>query len=154
MNFAKIGIAADHSGKKLKSILLDYGKLLEVEMTDYGVSTTGAKAVDYPDYVALLARDIKSGKLDGAVAICGTGLGMSMAANKYSGIRAVCVWDEYSCLMGREHNNANVLCLGARTLNYHRATDLLKIWLSTEFQGGRHTTRMEKLSAIEQSQFK
>ena len=152
--FKKVGIASDHAGKSLKKMILDFAQHLEVEVVDYGISSDEDKAVDYPDYAKLIANDIGRQKISGAIAICGTGMGMAMTANKFPGIRAVCPWDEYSCRMGRQHNKANVLCLGARSLNYHRAVDLVNIWLSTPFIGEQHTMRIEKLGQIEKKLFK
>lgn len=147
--FKKVGITSDHAGKDLKFMLIDFIKLLEVEVVDYGVSVETDKAVDYPDYAALVAEDVSRGKLDGGIAICGTGIGMAIVANKFSNVRAGCVWDEFSCRMSRAHNDSNVLCLGGRTINYHRAADYVKIWLSTPFAGEQHKIRIEKIANLE-----
>ncbi len=149
-----IGLAADHAGKELKDILLGLVKALGHEAIDYGVAVTNEQSVDYPDYAALLAKALASGKIEAGVAICGTGTGMAMAANKFPGVRAAVVWDEYSARMSRAHNDANIICLGARTTNVHRAADFLKIWLETSFEDGRHKMRRDKIREIEKKNFK
>ncbi len=153
MQFQKIGVASDHAGKELKQMVLDFVKMLGVEVVDYGVALETDKSVDYPDYAELVAQDVSAGKIDGAIAICGTGAGMCIAANKYPGTRAVLVVDEYTASMSRAHNNANIICLGARTLNHHRAVDFVKIWLETPFEEGRHQMRLNKIREIEKKTF-
>lgn len=154
MQFKTIGLASDHAGRELKQMILDFVKVMEVEVVDYGVDLKIDKSVDYPDYAELVASNVSEGKLDGGIAICGTGIGMCITANKFPGIRATSVWDEYSCRMSRVHNDSNVLCLGSRTLNHHRAIDLVRIWLETEFAGGRHQMRLNKIREIEKKTFK
>ena len=146
---SKIGIAADHAGKELKQLIADFVRLKNYEVIDYGVSTDSDKSVDYPDYAAILASDVASGKLDKGVLICGTGIGMCITANKYPGVRAAPVWDEFTARMCRAHNDANVICLGARVLNHHRAAELVNLWLDTEFEGNRHKARLDKIREIE-----
>src|SRR5690606_14916631 len=107
------------------------------------------KSVDYPDYAEILSSDISSGKLDRGVLICGTGIGMCITANKFPGVRAGLAWDEFSARMSRAHNDANVLCIGARSLNHHRAEGLVNIWRDTEVEGNRHQTRLAKMREIE-----
>jgi len=154
VEFKKIGIASDHAGKELKQMIIDFVRLIEVEVIDYGVALETDKSVDYPDYAEMLARDIAKQKIDGAIAICGTGIGMAITANKFPGVRAASVWDEFSCKMSRAHNDSNIMCLGARTLNYHRAVDLVRTWLETPFEGERHQMRLNKIREIEKSAFK
>ena len=144
-----IGIAADHAGKELKQLIADFIKLKNYEVIDYGVAFDSAKSVDYPDYAAILSQDIANGKIERGVLICGTGIGMCMTANKFPGIRAANVWDEFTARMSRAHNDANVICLGARVLNHHRAAELVNIWLDTPFEGNRHKARLEKIREIE-----
>jgi ribose 5-phosphate isomerase B len=146
---SKIGISSDHAGKELKQLIVDLVRMTDNEVIDYGVAVDSAQSVDYPDYAAILAQDVSGGKVDLGIAICGTGIGMSITANKFPGVRAAVVWDEFSTRMARAHNNANVLCLGARTLNHHRACELVKIWLATKFEGGRHQMRLDKVREIE-----
>ena len=145
----KIGIASDHAGKELKQLVVDLVRLTDNEVVDYGVSMDSDKSVDYPDYAGFVAQDVSSGKIDLAVAICGTGIGMSITANKFPGVRAAVVWDEFSAKMAKAHNNANILCLGARSINHHRACEMVKVWLSTNFEGDRHKMRLDKIREIE-----
>jgi len=149
----KIGIASDHAGKELKQLIFDFIKMTDFEVVDYGVAVDSDKSVDYPDYADVLAQDVSAGKLDRGIAICGTGIGMSIVANKYRGIRAALAWDEFSCRLGRAHNDSNILCLGARVLNHYRAVELVKIWLETPFEGERHQIRLNKVREIEKKNF-
>lgn len=146
---AKIGIAADHAGKDLKQLIGEFVRLKNFEVIDYGVDPSSDKSVDYPDYAAILAEHVASGEVDRGILICGTGIGMCISANKIPGIRAATVTDEFSARMSRAHNDANVLCLGSRVLNPHRATDLVNIWLDTAFEGHRHQGRIDKIRALE-----
>jgi ribose 5-phosphate isomerase B len=152
--FKKIGLASDHAGKELKRDILVFLKDKGFELVDYGVPYESTGRVDYPDFVARLAEDVSNKTLDAGIAICGTGIGMSIVANKFKGVRAASVWDEYSSRMSREHNDANILCLGARTLNYFRALDYVEVWLRTSFAGEQHKTRLEKISKIEKKNLK
>lgn len=144
-----IGIGADHAGKELKQLVVEMLKLTEHQVIDYGVASDCKTSVDYPDYAAAVAQDVSTGKIDLGILVCGTGIGMQMTANKYPGVRAAVVWDELSAKMAKEHNNANILCLGARTTNHMRAADLVKIWLETPFAGSRHQARLDKIRSIE-----
>lgn len=149
----RIGIAADHAGKDLKSSIVDYLILNDYEVVDYGVSSSSVKSVDYPDFAGSLASDFCNKKISLGITVCGTGLGMSIVANKFPGVRAGVVFDEYTARMSRLHNDTNVLSLGSRTVNHSRAIDLVKIWLTTKFEGERHITRLNKIKAIEQKNF-
>lgn len=149
----RIGVGSDHAGKELKQLIFDFINMAGHEAVDYGVASDSTKSVDYPDYADILAQDLCAGKLSRGIAICGTGIGMSMVANKYPGVRAAVVWDEASCRLSRAHNDANVLCLGARMLNHHRAVDLVKLWLETPFEGERHQLRLNKMREIEKRNF-
>ncbi len=146
---AKTGIASDHAGKELKQLVADFVRLKNFEVIDYGVSMESDKSVDYPDYAAILATDISTGKIEQGILICGTGIGMSITANKFPGVRAAVVTDEFTARMCRAHNDANIICLGARVLNPHRATEFVNIWLDTRFEGNRHKTRLDKIRDIE-----
>ena len=146
---SKIGIASDHAGKELKQLIADFVRLKNYEVIDYGVAVGSDKSVDYPDYAAILASDISAGKLDRGVLICGTGIGMCITANKFPGVRAASVTDEFTSRMSRAHNDANIICLGARVLNHHRAAELVNIWLDTAFEGNRHKARLDKIREIE-----
>ncbi len=147
--FKKIGIASDHAGKELKQELLNFLKTRGMALIDYGVPFESTDRVDYPDYASRLAEDVSNEKLDAGIAICGTGIGMSIVCNKFMKVRASCVWDEYTSRMSREHNNANILCLGARILNTSHAKELTDIWLGTSFLGEQHKIRIEKIDKIE-----
>ena len=145
----RIGVAADHAGKELKELVVEMLKLSDNEVVDFGIASDSTSSVDYPDYAASVAREVSNGKLDCAVAIGGTGIGMAITANKFPGVRAAVVWDEFSTRMAKAHNNVNILCLGARTTNHMRATEFVKIWLDTPFEGSRHNNRLSKISEIE-----
>jgi len=149
----RIGIASDHAGKELKTLIVDFLKTAGHEPVDFGVDAHSDKSVDYPDYAAILAREISSGKLERAIAICGTGIGMCITANKFPGVRAASVWDEFSARMSRAHNDANVMCIGARVLNEYRAMDLVKLWVDTPFAGDRHIQRVNKIKELEKKNF-
>ena len=146
-----IGIATDHAGKELKGLVAGFVEAKELKVVDYGVDAATEKSVDYPDYAEILAEDLSVGKLDAGILICGTGIGMSIVANKFAGVRAAVVNCEFSARMAAAHNNANVICLGSRTLNYYRATELVNIWLETKFEGSRHQQRLDKIDEIEKS---
>lgn len=136
-----IFIASDHAGFDLKEHL--QRKLPEIAWVDLG--TTSENRVDYADFADHVCEGVlKENKF--GVLICGSGQGMAMRANKYQKIRAALVWDEESTVLAREHNNANVLCLGSRLLDYSVAEKLVKIFISTEFAGGRHQDRIDKLN--------
>lgn len=145
----KIAIASDHAGFRLKELvkpaLADLGFELEVE--DLG--TYDESSVDYPDYAAKVAAGVASGTYERGILICGTGLGMCISANKVPGIRAVTVTDEFSAKMSRAHNDANIITLGERVVGPGLAIDLIRIWLETEFEGGRHQRRVDKMIAMD-----
>lgn len=145
----RIGIASDHGGRVLKEKMSQYLRSLGHEVVDFGVPVNNADSVDYPDFALTLAKEVSQGHLPRGILICGTGIGMSIAANKIPGIRAALVWDEFTARMSRLHNDANILCLGERVLNHDRALDYLHIWLKTEFEGKRHQTRLDKIRALE-----
>lgn len=145
----KIAMACDHGGFHLKEHLKKYLTEKGVEIVDHG--TYSEDSVDYPDYAAKLCQDIVGG-VSGAergILICGTGIGISIAANKCPGIRAALCGDVFSAQMSREHNNANVLCLGERVLGVGLAEMIADTWLNTEFAGGRHQRRVDKIMALE-----
>ncbi len=149
-----VGIASDHGGRELRLHVHHYLKSLGYEVRDFGVEEGKAGSVDYPDYAKQLCETISSKQLSRGILVCGTGIGMSIAANKFPGVRACLAWDEYTAHMSRLHNNANVLCLGGRVLNHDRALDLVKVWLETPFEGMRHQARLDKIEAIEKELLK
>ncbi|VYT90639.1 Putative sugar phosphate isomerase YwlF [Finegoldia magna] len=143
----KIAIAADHGGFELKDSMVEYIKSLGNEVMDLG--TNSADSVDYPDYAKKVCEEIQQGNSDLGILICGTGIGMSLAANKFEGIRAACVSDVYSAKMSRNHNNANVLCIGARVIGDEVAKLIIKTFLENEFEAGRHQRRVDKIMDFE-----
>ena len=144
----RIAIAADHRGKEVQSQLYDWLKQEEYDLVD--VETCRSKACDYPDIAFPVASAVAEGQIDRAILICGTGIGMSIAANKLNGVRAAMVHDEISAGLSRRHNDANILCLSADMLGQRIINRIVKTWLTTEFEGGRHERRNAKIRAIEQ----
>ncbi len=144
-----IGVASDHGGKLLKERVKDFLRKQGFEVKDFGVPAEQSGSVDYPDYAAQLAEAISRGELKRGVAICGTGIGMCIAANKIPNVRAASIWDDYTAKVSRQHNDANIACLGERVLNPDRAMDYLTVWLNTPFEGGRHAQRVDKIKNIE-----
>lgn len=143
----KIAIAADHAGfeekEKVKKTLDEIG----VEYTDMG--TNSAESVDYPDYARKVGEAVAAGDFDKGILVCGSGTGMAIAANKVPGIRAAVAWNEEIARLSRQHNNANVLSLAARYIPDEEQEKIVKAWLSTDFEGGRHERRVEKITQIE-----
>lgn len=139
----KVAIASDHAGFKLKEFLKPLLKSLKHEVADYG--TGSDTPVDYPDFGKLVAEAVSKNRADRGVLVCGSGIGMCMVANKFAGVRAAVLSDEFDALMSRRHNNANVACFAARKLSEDAAEKFLKIWLSTDFEGGRHEKRVKKI---------
>lgn len=140
----KIALGSDHGGFALKSIVVKNLLLLGHEIEDVGCNSM--ESVDYPDYAHLVMSHITEGNCSCGILICGTGIGMSVAANRNPQIRAALCHDEYTARMSREHNDANILCLGARVIGEGVALELIKVWLATPFAGGRHQQRLAKLS--------
>ena len=140
-------IGSDHGGLSLKSILSDYLKERNIEVIDAG--TAGDASVDYPDFGLKVAELVAAGKADSGILVCGTGIGMSIAANKVPGIRAALVTDPFMARMAKEHNNANILVLGGRVLDDQQARELVATWLDASFEGGRHQGRLDKIAEIE-----
>lgn len=143
----EIAVGADHAGFDLKEkVKRDLAKLGH-RVTDIG--TNSSESVDYPDYAVEVARLVAGGKAERGILLCGSGAGMAIAANKVRGIRAANVTDLNTARLSREHNNANVLALGAREIDDARALEILRVWLDTPFEGGRHQRRVDKISEIE-----
>ncbi len=143
----RVALGADHAGVHLKDAVRSLLESRGVEVQDLG--TNGTSAVDYPDYAASVAQAITSGKADIGILMCGTGIGMAIAANKIDGVRAASVVDLESARLAREHNDANVLALGARVTSPETAMAIVTTFLDTPFAGGRHQRRVEKIHTIE-----
>ncbi len=147
----QIGLACDHGGFELKEELKAFLKSLGVEPIDMGPSSEDS--VDYPDFGAPMAEKVSRGELEKAILICGTGIGMSMVANKFPRVRGALANDLYSSRCSREHNDANILIIGGRIVGKALAKEIVKVWLETPFAGGRHKTRLEKIEALEKKNF-
>ncbi len=143
----KIAIASDHAGFRLKELLKKH--FGEHQFTDAG--THNEDSCDYPDYAEKAGKLVASGEADAGIVICGTGIGISIAANKVKGVRAALCFNEFMAEMSRRHNNANVLALGARVIGDDLAVRIAEVWLKTGFDGGRHERRVEKIIKIESS---
>lgn len=143
----RVGIASDHRGVHAKARLVQALENEGYDVVDEGTDST--EPVDYPDYASKVARGISEGWLDRGVLICGTGIGMSIAANKFLGVRAAPCYDEVMVEMSRRHNDVNVLCLPGDLIGERPIGDLVLMWLGTGFDSGRHATRVNKISAIE-----
>lgn len=139
----KISIGADHAGVDVHDALVKALKEQGYEVTDHG--THSHDSVDYPDYAHPVAKDVATGKADYGILVCSTGIGMSIAANKVKGIRAALAYNEDAATFARKHNNANVLCMGQKFVDPKEAITLADIFLKTNFDGGRHERRVEKL---------
>jgi len=148
----KISLGADHAGfelkEKIKKLLLQEG----LQVNDQG--TLSSESVDYPDFARKVGEEVANHSADLGILVCGSGIGMSIAANKVLGVRAANVSSEYEAQLSREHNNANVLALGARVLSDQMAFQIIHKWLETSFAGGRHLRRVEKISEIEREEAK
>lgn len=145
----KIGIASDHRGFQMKNRLQQLLESVDtVEKTiDYGPHE--ATSVDYPDYAAMVAKGVSSGEVDRGILICGTGIGMCITANKFCGVRAATCHDSVTAEYSRMHNDANVLCLSADQLSDQLADQIVRIWLKTDFEQGRHARRLQKIAELE-----
>ncbi len=140
----KIAVGADHAGYQLKAELVDRLKKAGHEILDHGTHT--ADSVDYPDFAALVCRDVAAGRAEQGLLVCGTGQGMAMTANRYREIRAAVCAEPFSARMARAHNNANVLCIGARVVGGGAAGEIVDAFFATGFEGGRHQRRIEKIN--------
>ena len=139
----KIAIASDHAGFSLKEKLVSYLQSLGGEVLDLG--PVSDSTVDYPDFAAKVAQSIKTGNVERGILVCGSGIGMCMAANRFSNVRAAVLRSEEDAKMSRLHNDANVACLGGRVTGESEAKKFLKVFLETPFEGGRHVRRVEKI---------
>jgi len=143
----KIVIGSDHAGLELKEYLKGILIRENYEVTDYG--TDSPQSVDYPDYGFKVAKDVAAGKADRGILVCGTGMGMSIVANKVKGIRAALAYDTYTAVQSRKHLDANILVLGERVTGKGLAEEIMRAWLSADFEGGRHSGRIAKIEKFE-----
>jgi ribose 5-phosphate isomerase B len=142
----KIAIASDHGGFGLKEQIKSILESMHIEYEDFG--TNGTESVDYPDYAAKVAKQVQRGAR--GILCCGTGIGMSITANKFKGVRAALCYDEFTTRMSRQHNDANVLVLGGRVQHtLQDVSTIIRTWLQTEYEGGRHQRRLEKIEQLE-----
>lgn len=143
----KIAIGSDHIGYELKPTIIEYVKKMGHEVTDFGTNST--KRTDYPIYGKKVAEEVAKGNFDRGILICGTGVGITIAANKVNGIRAVVCSEPYSAELSRKHNNTNILGFGSRVIGSELAKMIVKVWLDAEFEGGRHLRRVDEIVAEE-----
>lgn len=141
----KIALAADHGGYELKEKVKTFLLKSDLDVVDAGCDSS--ESVDYPDYAEKAVKLIEDNQCQRGILICGTGIGMSIAANRKSFIRAALCWDDATARLSREHNNSNMLCIGARVISTEQALTIVDIWLKTEFEGGRHQNRIDKFSS-------
>ena len=143
MKKLKIAVGSDHGGFKLKQKIIEYLRNKNIDFKDFG--TFDEESCDYPDYAKKVASEVAIGNFEKGILICGTGIGVSIAANKVKGIRAALCSDTFSAKMTRAHNDSNILCLGQRVTGEGLALEILDAWLNTEFEGGRHKQRVSKI---------
>ena len=142
-----IGIGADHAGFELKGYIIEHLKERGIEVKDYGVYNE--ESVDYPDCAVPVCEAVLSGECERGILVCGTGIGISISANKINGIRAALCGDVFSAAMAKEHNDANVICLGGRVVGREKAYMIVDAWLDHKFLGDKHARRVEKIHALE-----
>ena len=143
----KIAISSDHGGNNLRKEIMALLDELNISYEDFGPTTNDS--VDYPDYAKPVAEKVAAGEFDRGILICGTGIGISIAANKVKGIRCALVHDVFSAKATRCHNDSNILAMGERVIGPGLAREIVMAWLDTDFEGGRHTRRIEKISELE-----
>jgi len=148
----KIAVASDHAGFELKTGVADYLRSRAIDFEDYGCGP--GESVDYVDFGSRAARAVVEGACDRAILVCGTGLGMGIVANKFKGVRATPCPSEYAAEMSRKHNDSNCLTLGGRTHSLELALRIVRVWLETGFEGGRHARRVQKIRDLEEANFK
>jgi len=146
----KIVIASDHAGYVLKMVVVDHLKSIGVTVVDLGTNDSST-SVDYPDYAKKVAKEVSADKDVFGILVCGTGIGMSITANKFRGVRAAAVSEPFSARMSRMHNDSNILCFGSRVVGNGLAIDIVNAWLNAEFEGGRHANRLKKIFEIEKN---
>ncbi|PLK49578.1 ribose 5-phosphate isomerase B [Uliginosibacterium sp. TH139] len=140
----RLGIASDHAGLELKKVLVAELEKRSLSVREFGTTTNDS--CDYPDFAHAVGRAIENDEIDQAILICGTGVGMSIAANRHPAVRAVVCSEPLSARMSRQHNDANTLCLGARVIGAGTAIDILEAFLEADFEGGRHASRVAKIN--------
>ncbi|ARF17973.1 ribose 5-phosphate isomerase B [Sporosarcina ureae] len=145
----KVAISSDHGGNNLRKEITNLLTELDIEYIDYGPDAD--TSVDYPDYAVPVANDVVAGKVDRGILICGTGIGMSISANKIKGIRCALVHDVFSAKATRGHNDTNMLAMGERVIGPGLAREIVSAWLETEFEGGRHERRINKMMELEKN---
>ncbi|PIC77179.1 ribose 5-phosphate isomerase B [Sporosarcina sp. P19] len=145
----KVAISSDHGGNNLRKEITNLLTELDIEYIDYGPDAD--TSVDYPDYAEPVANDVVAGKVDRGILICGTGIGMSISANKIKGIRCALVHDVFSAKATRGHNDSNILAMGERVIGPGLAREIVSTWLETEFEGGRHERRINKMMKLEKN---
>jgi ribose 5-phosphate isomerase B len=143
----KVAIGCDHAGISMKNEIIPLLEELDIEWEDFG--TKSEASCDYPDYGERVSEEVSKGRVDRGILICGTGIGMSIVANKFPGVRAALCSEDYTAKMSRLHNDANVLVLPGRIIDGKTAGDIIKVWFKTDFEGGRHQRRLDKITAIE-----
>ncbi len=148
----KIAIACDHSAVSLKQAVMEYLTSRLIDFTDFGTDST--ESCDYPNYAEKVCKAILHGNYDQGILICATGIGMSITANKFPGIRAAACSDPFSAIFAKRHNNANVLCFGARVVGPGLAILLVEGWMNASYEGGRHQKRLDIITRIEQQNLK
>lgn len=142
-----IAIGCDHGGFELKEAITAHLKERGIEYKDFGIYEV--KSVDYPEIAALVAKSVQSGECEKGILVCGTGIGMSLAANKFKGIRAAACSETFSAKYTRLHNDSNILCLGGRVIGPGVGLEMVDLFIDTEFEGGRHTRRVDMIKALE-----
>jgi ribose 5-phosphate isomerase B len=148
----KIAVASDHAGFELKSQVVSYLEERGIGYRDFGSGP--GETVDYVDYAVMALDSIAAGECDRAILLCGTGIGMAVVANKYKGIRATPCWNSFTARVSRSHNDSNCLALGGRTLSAEEGVEIVRVWLETAFEGGRHERRVGKILELEKKNFK
>lgn len=148
-NSKKIAVASDHGAFELKQLIVKKLKEKGYEPEDMGVDNE--ESVDYPDYASKVATAVSNGEVERGILLCGTGIGMSIAANKFPNVRAALVHDHFTATMSKKHNNANILVIGGRITSVETAYEILTTWLDTQYEGGRHDGRLEKIALLEKS---
>ncbi|MEW6456925.1 MAG: ribose 5-phosphate isomerase B [Acidobacteriota bacterium] len=148
----KIAVGSDHAGYRIKEAIKKYLQNHNYKFYDFG--THDEQPVDYVDFGEFVAKSVSTGNFSRGILICGTGIGMSIVANKFKGVKAALCHDEFTAKMSREHNDSNVLTIGGRVVDEEKALKIVDIWLKTPFLGGRHERRVDKISLIDEKNFK